>query len=119
MNIFAKRLKKTREKLKDMDAQWTQGYVANKIGVARSSYTSYENGTKQPPLETVNKIADLFDLSADYLLGRTDNPVKKNDNPINISFRDGGEDISEEEAEYLEQQLKYFRELRKKFQQGE
>lgn len=71
MHIFAKRLKETRERLKRKDNKWTQEYVADLIDVARSTYTAYENGTKQPPIDTLNKIADLFDVDINYLLGRT------------------------------------------------
>lgn len=71
MDIFAKRLRYLREQKKKDDSKFTQGYVADLIGVARSTYTAYENGTKQPPLETINKIADLFGVSFDYLTGRT------------------------------------------------
>lgn len=71
MNAFHLRLKECREKRKDLDSKWTQGYVAEKIGVARVTYTGYENGTKQPPLETVNKLADFFEVTTDYLLGRS------------------------------------------------
>lgn len=42
------------------------------MNVARTSYTAYENGTKQPTLETLINIADLFDVSIDYLLGRNE-----------------------------------------------
>src|SRR5699024_8714993 len=45
-----------------------------KIGVARVNYTDYENGTKTPPPDIINKVADLFDVTADYLLGRSDKP---------------------------------------------
>lgn len=75
MDIFAMRLKKVREHLKRNDPKWTQSYVAEKIGVARTSYTSYESGAKQPPLETVNKLADLFNVDINYLIGRTDTPI--------------------------------------------
>ena len=71
MDILGKRIKYQREKLKEQDNKYTQGYVAEIIGVARSTYTAYENGTKQPPVETINKIADLFNVSTDYLQGRT------------------------------------------------
>ncbi|MGG3839700.1 helix-turn-helix transcriptional regulator [Paenibacillus thiaminolyticus] len=74
MNILGKRIKAERENKKKRDPKWTQDYVANLIGVARPTYTAYENGTKEPPLDTLNKIADLFDVSSDYLLGRTDLP---------------------------------------------
>lgn len=75
MDGFGKRLKRIRENKKIKDPKWTQEFVADAIGVARSTYTAYENGTKQPPLETVNKIADLFETNVDYLLGRTDDPT--------------------------------------------
>lgn len=76
---FAKRLKSYREKLKQKDSKWTQKYVADKIGVARVTYTAYENGTKMPPFDTINNIAELFEVSTDYLMGRTDNPVGKSE----------------------------------------
>lgn len=71
MTIFSERLKNCREELKKQNPQYTQGFVAQKIGVARTTYTAYENGTKSPPIETVELIADYFDVSTDYLLGRT------------------------------------------------
>ncbi len=72
MDKFHIRLKDEREKRKNLNSKWTQGYIADKIGVARVTYTAYENGTKQPPLDTVNKIADILEVNTDYLLGRTD-----------------------------------------------
>ncbi|WP_068672319.1 helix-turn-helix domain-containing protein [Oceanobacillus sp. Castelsardo] len=77
MTVFAKRLKTYREKLKKEDSKWTQKYVADKIGLARVTYTAYENGTKMPPFDTINRIAELFDIKTDYLMGRTDNPKRK------------------------------------------
>lgn len=74
MSKLPERLKEFREKLKDQDRKWTQQYVADKIGVARVTYTAYENGTKTPPPDIINKVADLFDVTADYLLGRSDKP---------------------------------------------
>ncbi len=44
----------------------TQTYTPNKLGVAHTTYTVYENYTKQPPMETILKIAD-------FLLGRESN----------------------------------------------
>lgn len=48
--------------------------MAKKIGVARATYGAYEQGTRQPDFETLQTIADFFEVSTDYLLGRTDNP---------------------------------------------
>lgn len=94
-----KAVEKHKRKKKSSDSKWTQEYVADLIGVARSTYTAYENGTKQPPLETVNKIADLFGVSTDWLLGRDstssshdelDEEIKKllNDPENGIFFKD-------------------------------
>ncbi len=50
----------------------TQRDVAAHLGIAQSSYIRYENGKAEPTLENLVKIADLFDVSTDYLLGRKD-----------------------------------------------
>lgn len=71
MNDFARRLKECREKKKSENSRWTQQFVAEKIGMARTTYTAYENGTKMPPPDTINNIAILLDVSNDYLMGRT------------------------------------------------
>lgn len=74
MNKLAKRIKYLRENFKDKDSKWTQQYVAEQIGVARVTYTAYENGTKTPPPDVVKKLANLFNVTTDYLLGNIDNP---------------------------------------------
>ncbi len=73
LNTFGEKLKCLREEKKKDNAEWTQTYVANKLGVARTTYTAYENDTKQPPMETILKIANLFSVSTDFLLGRVSN----------------------------------------------
>lgn len=77
------RIKKIRENLKDEDGKWTQQYVATKIGVARVTYTGYENGTKTPPPDILNHLANLFEVTTDYLLGRTDIPTPSNGLALN------------------------------------
>lgn len=67
MVIFQKRLIEQR-KLNKV----TQREMANLLGMAQPSYIRYENGTAEPNLENVVKIADYFDVSVDYLLGRSD-----------------------------------------------
>lgn len=74
MDDFARRLKECREQRKRENGSWTQKYVAEKIGMARTTYTAYENGTKMPPPDTINNIAILLDVSNDYLMGRTNIP---------------------------------------------
>lgn len=68
MSQFGDRIKKLRNEKKKESSIWTQEYVANKIGVARVTYTAYENGTKQPPMETISIIASVFGTNTDYLI---------------------------------------------------
>ena len=49
-----------------------QSQLANLIGVDRSTISSYESNIRQPSLDTLSRIADVFGVSTDYLLGRTD-----------------------------------------------
>jgi DNA-binding XRE family transcriptional regulator len=116
MKIFAQRLKNEREKMKAIDSKWTQGYVASLIGVARPTYTAYENGTKQPPMETVNKLADLFHVSTDYLHGKTSNPSPsgKKERPLseieNLFFYELDK-LSEEDKKKALEHVRYLRYL--------
>ena len=48
--------------------------VITKLNISRSSVTSWKKGI-QPSSEILQKIADYFNVSTDYLLGRTDNPA--------------------------------------------
>ena len=67
--MFAERLKKTRIK-----RGYTQQETAEALNLSVRSYQRYEalNGQCEPPLNTLVSIADLFDVSIDYLLGRDD-----------------------------------------------
>ena len=56
---------------------WTQAEVAARLGVDRSTYAKYENGQSEPNFEMLQKLADLFRSSADFLIGCTDHPSSK------------------------------------------
>ncbi|WP_339264091.1 helix-turn-helix domain-containing protein [Solibacillus sp. FSL W7-1472] len=45
---------------------------AKKIGVSNTVLSRYESGDRKPDYDTLQLIADFFDVSTDYLLGRTD-----------------------------------------------
>lgn len=48
----------------------TQQQVADHIGCSAVVYSRYEKGTRQPSIETLLRLADLFGVTVDYLLGR-------------------------------------------------
>jgi len=72
----------------------TQADVAKFLKISHQAYNFYETGRREPDNETLQKIADFFDVSTDYLLGRTDerNPVSTNNDDwppeAKVLFRD-------------------------------
>ena len=49
----------------------TQDELANKLDVSRSTIGMYESGAREPDYETLEAIADFFNVDTDYMLGRT------------------------------------------------
>ena len=49
-----------------------QQTIANYLNIKQSTYSQYENGQRQIPLEALIKLAEYYNTSTDYLLGITD-----------------------------------------------
>lgn len=62
------------ERLSDLrkKRKWSLQDTADQLGIAKSTYAGYESGYREPSLQSLSKIADLFDTSVDYILGRTE-----------------------------------------------
>lgn len=75
MSNFASILKNLRTEHK-----MTQEELAHLLGVSRSTISSYENGSRNPDKETLIILANCFDVSVDYLLGR--------DRDVNCEYND-------------------------------
>ncbi len=50
----------------------TQASCAKCVGVSTRSYQYYEAGDREPSISGIIALADFFDVTTDYLLGRTD-----------------------------------------------
>lgn len=66
-DILAERLKQCRK-----EKGFTQRDVAIYCDITEKTYQNYELMTREPKLEVLLKIADIFHVSLDYLVGRTD-----------------------------------------------
>ena len=66
---FSERLKNLRKSKKIKQSE-----LAKILNVGRSTVSMWETGMNVPSIDVADKIADLFNVSVDYLLGRTDNP---------------------------------------------
>lgn len=69
MSNFSERFRELR-----LERGLTQEAVANIIGVKRYSVYTYEKGLNYPEVRNLIILADFFEVSIDYLVGRTDNP---------------------------------------------
>lgn len=52
----------------------TQQQAADYMMISLNAYQKYEQGTRKPSPDALVKLADFYETSTDYLLGRTDNP---------------------------------------------
>ena len=67
MTIFAQRLKSLREQ-----HNLTQQDIADIVHATNKAVSTWENGIKVPRQPRIEKLADFFNVSTDYLLGRSD-----------------------------------------------
>lgn len=63
----------------------TQSDVSKRLRIARETYSRYESGQREMTYASLVELADLFDVSVDYLLGRYDNnPVFLDDTELSM-----------------------------------
>ena len=72
MNVCGERIRALRESM-----NYSQMKFAQIFDLGQSSVVRYEKGEASPPLELLVRIADYYDVSLDYIFGRTDNPQGK------------------------------------------
>jgi transcriptional regulator with XRE-family HTH domain len=66
---YTKRLRDLRE-----DHDKTQQQIANVLGTSQTMYARYERGANELPIRHLLALCSYYGVSADYILGRTDNP---------------------------------------------
>ena len=103
------------ELLKDLRKQagLTQVDVAEKLGISQPAYASWERGVKKPTQENLVKIAQILNVSVDYLVGNSEEKTDELDN-IELLFRMNSKGLTDEEKEIFKKELIEFMEERKK-----
>ena len=72
MNTIGVRLRELRQ-----SAKLSQAKIAAVVGSRQSAIARFESGEAHVPEDVVARYADYFDVSLDYIFGRTDNPQGK------------------------------------------
>ena len=72
-NMFAQRLKKLRT-----EKQISQAELATVLNISNRTISMYEQGNSEPTIETLSKMADYFNVTTDYLIGRSDGRTLEN-----------------------------------------
>ena len=70
--VIALKYKRIRDLREDND--YTQAEVGRKINITQRTYAYYESGERMVPPHILSALADLYNVSIDYILERTDNP---------------------------------------------
>ncbi|HGI3718502.1 TPA: helix-turn-helix domain-containing protein [Streptococcus agalactiae] len=70
-----KKLTNFPQKLKELrkEKKLTQTELASKLNIIQKSYSNWESGKAEPTLDNIIKLANILDVTVDYLLGRSDN----------------------------------------------
>ena len=66
---YIKRIRDLRE-----DSDKTQKEIADVLGTSQTMYARYERGANELPIRHLIKFADYYNVSTDFILGRTDEP---------------------------------------------
>ena len=98
---FNENLREAREKKK-----MSQKDVADIIGVAKSTYSLYESGNREPNVNTIKKIADVLNVSADTLLGIDEEPTT-------MAAHFDGDEYTEDELDEIRQFAEFVKNKRK------
>lgn len=104
---FSERLKELRKQ-----AHLTQVELASKLGIVQSSYADWERGKKKPTQDNLVKIAQVLNVSVDYLVGNSEEKADELDN-IELLFRMNSKGLTKEEKEIFRKELIEFMEKRK------
>ncbi|MEZ2733742.1 helix-turn-helix transcriptional regulator [Aneurinibacillus aneurinilyticus] len=104
--LFGTRLKELRQR-----KQLTQEETAKLLNISRGTYAHYEIDKRQPDFATLQKLADFFDVSIDYLLGRVNDPDQLpqflRDPSVDISAYEGYQELSPKEQEIVKEQVRH------------
>ena len=101
INMFCKTLKMLREA-----NHLTRSEMAKKLNITSQAYANYENGNRKPNMDMIIKLADFFNVSTDFLLGRSNKLKEKEEENVYLINTEG---LSEDEIQDIEKMVEFMR----------
>ena len=83
---------------------YTQDGLAEALGISRSTVSMYETGNREPDFETLETIADFFNVDMNFLLGKSSTTTMINKNNFEPSYADVEQLIARNGKEYTTEQ---------------
>jgi transcriptional regulator with XRE-family HTH domain len=104
------------ERLRELRTQYdySQQDLADKMGATKQMISQYERGVRKPDLDTLTALCDIFNVSSDYLMGKSDVTVRllntedlkrlnsSQNAPATIAAHFEGDDFTDEEWREIE-----------------
>jgi transcriptional regulator with XRE-family HTH domain len=109
--MFGERLRELRKS----KTKYTMKEFGRIFNLAESTISGYETGSRKPDMETIQRLADYFEVSIDYLLGRTDDPTTSNNEENENLFFFDLEGLSKEDIDHLKEHIEFLRKKSKQF----
>lgn len=106
MAAFANILKTLRT-----ERQLSQLELATRLGISKSAVSMYEQGRREPDFDILNKIADIFQVDVDYLLGRTVSSLESES--VTIAAYLDTSDLTQAELDDVAEYIRFIRSKRK------
>lgn len=114
-----------------LELMQNEGLTAHQLevraGLSNASVQAWRNGRNKPSLDAISKLSDYFDVSVDYLLGKTDDPTppKKSDGKpklyvppeyasVMVAFAGGTENLTQEDIDSIIEFIEFRKNKKKK-----
>lgn len=105
------------ERLKELRLKkgLTQKEIAEQFGIKQPNYQQWESGKRKPSSETLEKFANFFGVTMDYLSGKDDEDELSN---VEVLFRMASDGMTDEEkAAFREELIDFMKERKKAFEE--
>ena len=86
----------------------TQQQIADKLGITRAAYSHFENDRNQPDSDTIVRLAELFEVSTDYLLGRDEKKPVQDPNLLVAAHLD--DNLTDKQLDEVQNFIKFIKE---------